>query len=149
MEKKSLITLPDLRQVARKMRTSGLDCIELRGHQWSVRMKYPTTSLTRVAPEQTMPAEPLEGALPADTHTLVTAMMPGRVLLCHPLHKSPFVQPGQRVKQHDLLALLKVNGLYLPVCSPVDGTVVSVALQQGDVAEYCSEIMKICCEKPV
>lgn len=67
----------------------------------------------------------------------------GRVLLRHPLLAENFAAPGSPIKQHDLLALVKVGALYLPVRSPVAGRLVSFHVSEGDAVEFGQEIAKI------
>jgi biotin carboxyl carrier protein len=66
--------------------------------------------------------------------------MPGRLLLSHPSHGEAFVSEGQRVEPDDILALVQVGPLYLPVRSPVAGTLKSLVATSGNRLEYGSEI---------
>lgn len=139
MEKHS-IALPELRQVARKMRAAGLGSIELKGKNWSVRLQYDPGLLASAA----QPATPAVTSLPAaPACTAVCAPMPGKILLQHPLNGQAYAQPGQQVKQDDLLALVQVGSLYLPVNSPADGTLAAISVAQGQLVEYGSEVVVI------
>ena len=69
--------------------------------------------------------------------------MPGRVLLRHPQQDAAWIQPGQRVTQHELLALLKVGALYLPLRSPTTGVVAHIVAEQGQAVEFGSPIVLI------
>lgn len=135
------IALPELRQVARKMRAAGLGSIELNGKNWSVRLQY-DPGLLLVSAAQ--PATPAVASLPAaPACTAVCAPMPGKILLQHPLNGQAYAQPGQQVKQDDLLALVQVGSLYLPVNSPADGTLTAISVAQGQLVEYGSEVVVI------
>lgn len=137
MEKHSL-ALTELRQVARKMRAAGLASIELSGRNWMVRLHYdPTPPLHNVEP----PALPSVVSIPvAPACTAIAAPMPGKILLQHPLNNVAYARVGQQVKRDDLLALVQVGSLYLPVTSPADGTLTSIAVTQDQRVEYGSEI---------
>ncbi|MFS2224248.1 acetyl-CoA carboxylase biotin carboxyl carrier protein [Pantoea sp. B65] len=139
MENKSL-ALRDLRNIAHKMRASGLGSIEFSGANYRVRMEY--------AP-QVVPAMPQASeAVAADISPVVNtaalcAPMPGTVLLQHPANGLPFTSAGAEVQKDAMLALLKVGLIYLPLRSPVDGTVESLVVEQGDCVQYGSEIMRL------
>ncbi len=128
---KELIAFEDVRQLAQKMHNAGLRELEWRGADWSVRLRYPAAKrwlnrrLCRRRPNPLLP---------------VCSPMPGRLLLSHPSHGEAFVSEGQRVEPDDILALVQVGALYLPVRSPVAGTLKSLVATSGNRLEYGSEI---------
>lgn len=139
MEKKAP-ALSELRDIARKMRKSGLSQIELSGNGFRISMKYASVSpaiLPCRMPDET-PALPVLTAPDA-----VCAPFPGIVLLRHPLNKIPFTQPGEKVGKDALLGLLKVGVIYLPLRSPVQGVVESLFVEDGDCVEYGAEIFTL------
>lgn len=140
MEKHSL-ALPELRQVARKMRAAGLGSIELSGKNWVVRLHYNSgPPLHNAKP----PAQPSAVSTPTSpTCTAIVAPMPGKILLQHPLNDVAYARTGQQVKRDDLLALVQVGSLYLPVTSPADGTLTSIAVTQDQRVEYGSEVAQL------
>ncbi|UJD89089.1 acetyl-CoA carboxylase biotin carboxyl carrier protein subunit [Rahnella aquatilis] len=135
MEKKAP-ALSELRDIARKMRTSGLSQIELSGNGFRISMKYAPVSpaiLPCRMPDETVLTAP----------DAVCAPFPGIVLLRHPLNKIPFTQPGEKVGKDALLGLLKVGVIYLPLRSPVQGVVESLFVEDGDCVEYGAEIFTL------
>ncbi|HHT0496632.1 MULTISPECIES: acetyl-CoA carboxylase biotin carboxyl carrier protein [Raoultella] len=133
MMEKELIAFEDVRQLAQKMHNAGLRELEWRGADWSVRLRYPGgKTMAEPPPLSPPPAEPR--LLP------VCSPMPGRLLLSHPSHGEAFVSEGQRVEPDDILALVQVGALYLPVRSPVAGTLKSLVATSGNRLEYGSEI---------
>ncbi|AMG59634.1 acetyl-CoA carboxylase biotin carboxyl carrier protein [Pantoea vagans] len=140
MEKHSL-ALPELRLVARKMRAAGLGSIELSGKNWRVRLHYnPGPPQLNAMP----PALPDAASLSdSPASTAVIAPMPGKILLQHPLNDVAYARAGQQVKQDDVLALVQVGSLYLPVTSPADGTLTSIAVTQDQRVEYGSEVAQL------
>ena len=119
---KELIAFEDVRQLAQKMHNAGLRELEWRGADWSVRLRYPSG--------KTMAEPPPLPPLAAETRPLsVCSPMPGRLLLSHPSHGEAFVSEGQPVAP-----------LYLPVRSPVAGTLKSLMAPAGSRLEYGSEI---------
>ncbi|PKE29855.1 acetyl-CoA carboxylase biotin carboxyl carrier protein subunit [Rahnella sp. AA] len=139
MEKKAP-ALRELRDIARKMRQSGLSQIELRGNGFRVSVKYAPLSpaMLPLNVQDTAPALPAIPDLDA-----LCAPFPGIVLLQHPLNKIPFTRPGEKVGKDTLLGLLKVGVIYLPLRSPVQGVVESLAVEDGDCVEYGAEIFTL------
>lgn len=130
---KTAIPLPTLRAVARKMQTAGLNHLALGGKTWSVKMTFAAVppSLPQATPAPSIATRP------------VGAPMPGTLRLRHPLSQQDFVQAGQAVKPDDVLALVQVGPLYLPITSPVRGTVNNIAISDGARVEYDEEILII------
>ncbi|MFU2319009.1 acetyl-CoA carboxylase biotin carboxyl carrier protein [Rahnella sp. PCH160] len=139
MEKKAP-ALSELRDIARKMRQSGLSEIELNGHGFRVSMKYAPVS-PAILPRDVQDETPARPAVPAPD--AVYAPFPGIVLLQHPLNKIPFTRPGERVGKDALLGLLKVGVIYLPLRSPVQGVVGYLSVEDGDCVEYGAEIFTL------
>ena len=129
---KELIAFEDVRQLAQKMHNAGLRELEWRGADWSVRLRYPSGKTMDEPPPLPAAAEP--PLLP------VCSPMPGRLLLSHPSHGEAFVSEGQHVAPNDILALVQVGPLYLPVRSPVAGTLKNLVAPAGSRLEYGSEI---------
>ncbi|HFP9303463.1 acetyl-CoA carboxylase biotin carboxyl carrier protein [Raoultella planticola] len=132
MMEKELIAFEDVRQLAQKMHNAGLRELEWRGADWSVRLRYPGGKTMAEPPPLPAAAEP--------PLLSVCSPMPGRLLLSHPSHGEAFVSEGQRVEPDDILALVQVGALYLPVRSPVAGTLKSLVATSGNRLEYGSEI---------
>lgn len=135
---KYAISLPELRQVARQMRAAGLNRIELQGKNWSVRLHYDRALPPGSAAQPGASLAISSAAAPACA--AICAPMPGKILLQHPLNGVTYAQPGQQVKQNDLLALVQVGALYLPVTSPADGTLAAFSVTQHQQVEYGSEV---------
>ncbi|WP_017348664.1 acetyl-CoA carboxylase biotin carboxyl carrier protein [Pantoea sp. A4] len=129
------IALTHIRLMAQKMRSAGLGEIQWQDENTSVRLRF--------APAAVQAPVLLEPESKPAALTPVVATLPGQVVLAHPSAGEPLVQPGQRVKQHQLLALLKVGPLYLPVHSPAEGRVIDVLVESGQIVEYGSEIMQL------
>lgn len=55
----------------------------------------------------------------------------------------PFVEEGAKVKQGDALCLLEVMKLFTTIEAPVDGTVVSIAAEDGALVEFDQLLCRI------
>ncbi|PLR34703.1 acetyl-CoA carboxylase biotin carboxyl carrier protein subunit [Chimaeribacter californicus] len=142
MEKNAL-ALDHIRQLAKKMHASGLHEIELHNSHWSLTLRYPVRPAGTPLPHCTSPNCTPPGNNAPPEFTPLPAPMPGRVVLRHPQQDAAWVQPGQRVKQHELLALLKVGALYLPLRSPVGGVIARITVEQDQAVEFGSPVMLI------
>lgn len=138
MENRTL-ALRDIRQIAHKMRASGLSSIELTDGHYRLRLKTSPQPQDWPQPTEVVPAP---AATPQKTESLC-APMPGVVLLQHPLADRPYITPGAVAEKDALLGLLKVGPVYLPLRSPVKGVVASVAIAQGDCVEYGEPIFTL------
>ena len=77
-----------------------------------------TPAAPTAAPASAAPAAPAAG------DTLVKAPMPGNIL-------SVSVKPGDAVKKGQAIMVLEAMKMENEILSPIDGTVVSVLVQQG------------------
>ncbi|ORM69835.1 acetyl-CoA carboxylase biotin carboxyl carrier protein [Pantoea rwandensis] len=130
---KTAIPLPTLRALARKMQRSGLNSLALEGKQWSVRLTF--------APMPPRPAAVLTKEDNSPVSQAIGAPLPGTLLRRHPYSQQDFVQPGQQVEPHDLLAMVQVGPLYVPVLSPAKGRVQQLSLSSHSPVEYDQEIL--------
>ena len=53
------------------------------------------------------------------------------------------VKPGQAVKSGDILIILEAMKMETEVRSPFDGTIVSVAVKEGDTVEHGQTLVEI------
>ncbi|MFC6377047.1 acetyl-CoA carboxylase biotin carboxyl carrier protein [Tatumella terrea] len=116
------IKLSDLRHIAQRMAKARLDELALCHEGVSVRMRF--------APQQTQPGSPPapvmpppQEDLPSDRTATITATGPGQFLPRHPAHEQNYVAPGSQITAGDLLGVIRMGGVYLPLYSPVTGTV--------------------------
>lgn len=136
MENRTL-ALRDIRQIAHKMRASGLSSIELTDGNYRLRLKTSARPVPLPSEAVLTPA-----TLPQKTEALC-APMPGVLLLQHPVSDRPYISPGAVAEKDALLGLLKVGPVYLPLRSPVTGVVASVARGQGERVEFGEPIFTL------
>jgi hypothetical protein len=103
------VTLEALTQLTQSLRATSISHLVLKGRAWSV---YITT---------TPSIAPLPAADVLPRFTLMCSPAPGRVLLRHPLLAENFAAPGSPIKQHDLLALVKVGHSIYPYAARLPG----------------------------
>lgn len=53
------------------------------------------------------------------------------------------VKPGDKVKNQDRICMLEAMKMYMDIAAPVDGTVVSIEVKNGEIVEYGQLIARI------
>lgn len=135
------IKLSDLRHIAQRMAKARLDELALCHEGISVRMRF--------APQNVPPGyPPAPATLPAeapsatDRTATITATGPGQFLARHPAHEQNYVASGSQINVGDLLGVIRMGGVYLPLYSPVTGTVTRV-LPAEEYVEYGQSVVEI------
>jgi acetyl-CoA carboxylase biotin carboxyl carrier protein len=117
------------REIAQWLANTDIDCAEVTGPGWQVRMLRETG----------YHAVEVTGA-----HTAAaTAPVAGVFLDRHPLRSSPLVCRGQSVRQGDIVALLQIGQVLAPVASPVNGVVASTLVSPGTLVGYGAALVAI------
>ena len=84
--------------------------------------------------------EPTEA--PAD-HTIIRAPMVGTFYRRPDPESEPFVEQGSAINKGDPLCLIEVMKLYTTIESTVDGTVVSIFADDGNLVEFNQQLFLI------
>ena len=100
----------------------------------------PATQAEPAAPEA---AEPAEDTLDMASLTVVSAPMVGVFYAAPSSGVDPFVRVGDRVKAGQTLCIVEAMKVMNEVVSEVDGEVVDICVEDGDLVEYGSCLMKI------
>ena len=91
--------------------------------------------VVNVTEEQTVPAEL--------TGTIVRAPVVGTLYTAKEPGQPPFVTVGQQVKKGDVLCLIEAMKMFSEINVPCDGTVKSVLIENGQLAEYNMPLFEI------
>ncbi|EHH68915.1 biotin/lipoyl-containing protein [Gluconobacter morbifer] len=123
----------DISQIAVWMQQAGLETLELSdGKGARLFLRVAGGSVSRPIPhEETAPAEPSARGI------AVKAPYFGHLGL------TGLAKPGKIVKRDDVLAFLTLGNLQIPVQAPMDGTVVDVLGQDGELAGYGAVILHL------
>ena len=100
----------------------------------------PAAQAEPAAPEA---AEPAEDTLDMASLTVVSAPMVGVFYAAPSPGADPFVRVGDRVKAGQTLCIVEAMKVMNEVVSEVDGEVVDICVEDGDLVEYGSCLMKI------
>lgn len=132
------------KEMARWLADAGIDCAEVSGPGWQVRLHRDTHYLACHVGGVDNPASLPDSPLPPDPFTMkVTAPLAGVFLECHPVRTSPLTRIGARVKSGDILALLQIGRLLVPVAAPADGVIVGVLAAERTTVGYGRELFEI------
>ncbi|MEO3471991.1 biotin/lipoyl-containing protein [Roseomonas sp. CAU 1739] len=122
----------EVRQIAAWLEAAGLDGFELTTP--TARLRLTLGGGTPVA------AAPLR-VQPASEPPSLAARGTGEFLAAHPYADAPLVQPGQRVRAGDIVALLRTGALIQPVTASEDGIVGALLAKPGTIVGFGSPLM--------
>jgi len=138
-----------IKKLIELLEESGLNEIEIKEGEESIRLSRNTTSLS-MAPVYSAPS-PLPQPAPVITAEMlpavsaapapppgqtVTAPMVGTFYRASGPGAKPFVEVGQAVKKGDTLCIIEAMKMMNPIESEVEGTVTSILLNNGEPVEY-------------
>jgi acetyl-CoA carboxylase biotin carboxyl carrier protein len=137
-----------------KLTGSGLGEVEVREGDWTIRVRRPTGGATASHGAARRSERPRLGvhAHPPDAHkasparpappSSATPSDPHRAVATSPAVGvfRPGVPIGTRVSAGDRIAIVDLLGIPQDVSAPIDGTLVDVFVESGEVVEYGEEI---------
>lgn len=141
-----------LERLAALLERSGLSEIELRQGELHVRLvrRVEAMVVERVVPAaQPVPHQPApaaaapKAAAPAEEGTTVTAPMVGTVYLQPEPGAPPFVQPGDEVKEGDVLLIIEAMKVMNPIRAPRAGRVLRILVENAQPVEYGEPLVVI------
>lgn len=142
-----------LERLAALLERSGLSEIELRQGELHVRLvrRVEATVVERVVPpaQTPQPAAPAPAApagpapAPVEEGTTVTAPMVGTVYLQPEPGAPPFVQPGDEVKEGDVLLIIEAMKVMNPIRAPRAGRVLRILVENAQPVEYGEPLVVI------
>ncbi len=138
-----------LREILRLFEKSGLQSLEVRQGEDYVRLSRPEVD----RPAQPAPVKPLPlveaapdmpDAGPDFNHIIeVKSPVVGVYYEAAEPGGKPFVQPGDSVRQGDVLCLVEVMKQVTEVTAPQDARVADVCVQNGSVVEFGQTLIKL------
>ncbi|SFV27890.1 Biotin-requiring enzyme [Devosia crocina] len=126
-----MITIADLDRALSLMQEHGLETLRVREGEALL-------SLT-LSGSETAPLAPRSEAT-------VTTKGLGRLLLTHPQHSDPLVQPGDAVAAGATVGFLENGSVLLPVVAGKAGTVGTILASEGALLGYGAPVLTILVE---
>ena len=137
-----MFKVKEIKAIARRLNRSGLECIEIKKGDYSLKMTCVPGQTPPSTDEITRTEPTVEVSPSLQVHT-VEIPAPGRIWLQDPLTGKNIATDGEQVKVGDLLALLQMGPIQLPVRADANGTLALCSLQQGDRVEYSQPMAHI------
>jgi acetyl-CoA carboxylase biotin carboxyl carrier protein len=109
------VKIDDVRQLSAWLAATDIELLELRGPEHHLCLRCNGEQVEVVATEAGAPE------VCAPPSFAVAASGVGVFLHGHPLAREPLVRSGERVREGQVLALLKIGALLVPVNAPRDG----------------------------
>ena len=140
--------IKQLRSLAKIMEDTGLSVLEVTEGDLKIHFERPTADsvpmiLPAVAPAAASAEAP--GTQPVDFNNIteVKSPMVGVFYDSPSPDSEPYVKVGSRVKKGDVLCIIEAMKLMNEITAQVDGEIVDVCAQNGQVVEYNQPLFKI------
>jgi acetyl-CoA carboxylase biotin carboxyl carrier protein len=135
-----------VRRLAALLGETGLTEIEYSGKDWSLRVVRSANGAVQFsAAAPPTPAAPASAAAerPKERAGAVLSPMVGTVFLAPEPGAEPFVKTGDKVRQGQTVAIVEAMKVMNPIPAPRNGTVIEVAIGNGQPVEYGELLMVI------
>lgn len=149
MTQKIEVDLEEIRQITSWLAAGDIGSIEVSRPGVTIRLKIDD----RRYHEHGVSSQPSGAASVAGTGGVqhvaraqavgVTASTAGVFLASHPSRATPFVEPGARVAQDDVMGLLQIAHLCVPVVAPVAGVTTQPFVAHGETVGYGTRLFEI------
>ncbi|QUG76227.1 hypothetical protein GKQ23_15005 [Erwinia sp. E602] len=144
-----MLAFREIQAIARRLRRSGLESIEIKGADYAVRLTCePGGASALPAAAAAGVAAPEPQAPPAPPEPLaLTASMPGHIWLQDPLTGKALAEEQGTVAAGDLLALLQVGPICLPLRAQTGGRLAGYTVSHGQRVEYGQPVAQVITEE--
>ncbi|KQN56597.1 hypothetical protein [Erwinia sp. Leaf53] len=142
-----MLAFREIQAIARRLRRSGLESIEIKGADYAVRLTCEPGGASAL-PAAAGVAAPEPQAPPAPPEPLaLTASMPGHIWLQDPLTGKALAEEQGTVAAGDLLALLQVGPICLPLRAQTGGRLAGYTVSHGQRVEYGQPVAQVITEE--
>ncbi|BCI65977.1 biotin/lipoyl-containing protein [Acetobacter aceti] len=132
----------DIASIAGMLAQAGLESFEISGPDGTRLFIKTSKPEPQFETQHTQP--PLSQKTDAaDTCFAIKTPYFGVLTFTYPLRDAPFAPIGSHVKTGDVVALLTQETLQIPVVASVNGEVIEITAQEGELTGFGTEIMKI------
>ena len=142
------MNIDEIRALAAIVKENGLESLQVTEGELSVLLQMPKAAAP-CAPTAPVPsAAPAAGVAPAEgavnsTGKEILSPMVGMFYGSPSPDAEPFVKVGSKVKKGDVLCIIEAMKLLNEITSDVDGEIVDICVNNGEVVEYGQPLYKI------
>lgn len=141
-----MLAFREIQAIARRLRRSGLESIEIKGADYAVRMTCEPGGAPALPADAVAAPEPQAPPAPPEPRAL-TASMPGHIWLQEPLTGKALAAEQGTVVAGDLLALLQVGPICLPLRAQTGGRLAGYTVSHGQRVEYGQPVAQVITEE--
>lgn len=143
------MNLKNIRELVQLLENSGLSVLEVSEADTKIRLEKGTGQQTAALPAQPVVPVPLPSAPEADgavdfNHIVeIKSPMVGVFYAAPAPDAKPFVSVGSKVKKGDVLCVIEAMKLMNEIAAEVDGEIVDICVENGQVVEYAQILFKV------
>lgn len=143
------MNIKQIRELAQIVRENGLSALEISENDSHIRIERAQREVVvepATAPVVEAPAVIREEAAGVDFNRVreIKSPMVGVFYASPAPDAAPFVQVGSKVKKGDVVCIIEAMKLMNELTADMDGEVVDVCVNNGDVVEYGQPLFKLC-----
>ena len=147
------MNIDNIRQLAEIMTLSSLSCIEVTENEVKIRLERETI-FSNTAVQSVQEALPVSSRIEAilqqgeqvvDFNKVreIKSPMVGLFYSAPSPGKPPFAQKGDKIKMGDVLCIIEAMKMMNEIIAEVDGTMLDVCVQEGQLVEFSQVLFKI------
>lgn len=144
------MNLRNIRELVQLLENSGLSVLEVSEADTKIRLEKGTVPERPAAPVVLQPAvvpqtvqTVQDGAVDFNNITEIKSPMVGVFYSAPAPDAEPYVSVGKKVKKGDVLCIIEAMKLMNEITSEVDGEIVDICVENGQVVEYAQILFKV------
>jgi acetyl-CoA carboxylase biotin carboxyl carrier protein len=144
------MNLKNIRELVQLLENSGLSVLEVSEADTKIRLEKGTIAERPVAPVVIQPAAVpqavqcvQDGAVDFNNITEIKSPMVGVFYAAPAPDAQPYVTVGKKVKKGDVLCIIEAMKLMNEITAEVDGEIVDICVENGQVVEYAQILFKV------
>lgn len=144
------MNLRNIRELVQLLENSGLTVLEVSEADTKIRLEKgaiaersvgPVVMQPAVAPQAAQPVQ--DGAVDFNNITEIKSPMVGVFYAAPAPDAQPYMTVGKKVKKGDVLCIIEAMKLMNEITAEVDGEIVDICVENGQVVEYAQILFKV------
>ena len=144
------MNLRNIRELVQLLENSALTVLEVSEADTKIRLEKGAITERSVAPVVIQPAvapqtsQPVQdGAVDFNNITAIKSPMVGVFYAAPAPDAQPYMTVGKKVKKGDVLCIIEAMKLMNEITAEVDGEIVDICVENGQVVEYAQILFKV------